>query len=107
MSPHKQSSQENFHSNGEVNGEVDGMVDGMAQGIDRSTRSTKYSTRPTYTNVLDKFNIAGKVYIVTGGGRGLGLALCEALLEADAYGMLCLLPDRQNLTNASQCYRSG
>ena len=34
--------------------------------------------------VLDKFSLAGQVGIVTGGGRGLGWAFCEAFAEAGA-----------------------
>ena len=32
------------------------------------------------------FDLAGKVYIVTGGARGLGLAQAEALVEAGGKG---------------------
>ena len=32
------------------------------------------------------FDLAGKVYIVTGGARGLGLALAETLVEAGGKG---------------------
>ncbi|PTB34822.1 uncharacterized protein TrAFT101_008136 [Trichoderma asperellum] len=31
------------------------------------------------------FDLAGKSFIVTGGARGLGLALAEALVEAGVY----------------------
>jgi NAD(P)-dependent dehydrogenase (short-subunit alcohol dehydrogenase family) len=34
--------------------------------------------------ILDKFSLAGQVGIVTGGGRGLGWAFCEAFAEAGA-----------------------
>jgi hypothetical protein len=33
------------------------------------------------------FDLAGKVFIVTGGAQGLGLALAEALVEAGGKGM--------------------
>ena len=32
------------------------------------------------------FDLAGKVYVVTGGARGLGLTLAEALVEAGGEG---------------------
>lgn len=33
-----------------------------------------------------EFDLQGKVIAVTGGGRGLGLAMAEALVEAGAKG---------------------
>lgn len=33
-----------------------------------------------------EFDLEGKVFVVTGGGRGLGLALAEALVEAGGEG---------------------
>jgi hypothetical protein len=35
-----------------------------------------------------EFNLDGKVFAVTGGGRGLGLAMAEALVEAGGRGKL-------------------
>jgi hypothetical protein len=40
---------------------------------------------------LPEFNLAGKVVLVSGAGRGLGLVQAEALLEAGATG-LCTCP---------------
>ena len=33
-----------------------------------------------------EFDLEGKVFVVTGGGRGLGLVLAEALIEAGGQG---------------------
>ena len=33
-----------------------------------------------------EFELAGKVYVVTGGAQGLGLSLAEALVEAGSTG---------------------
>lgn len=35
-----------------------------------------------------EFSLAGKVFAVTGGGRGLGLSMAEALVEAGGQGTL-------------------
>lgn len=35
---------------------------------------------------MPEFSLAGKVILVTGGARGLGLTVAEALLEAGAKG---------------------
>ena len=39
---------------------------------------------------LPEFSLEGKVYIVTGGGRGLGVALAGAIVEAGAKKVYCL-----------------
>jgi len=40
-------------------------------------------------NVLKMFDLSGKVAIVTGGGRGIGLKIAEGLAEAGASLVLC------------------
>ena len=38
------------------------------------------------THIRNLFDLSGKVFVVTGGGRGLGLTLAEALAEAGGSG---------------------
>ncbi|KAL2039962.1 hypothetical protein N7G274_007365 [Stereocaulon virgatum] len=51
----------------------------------------KYATKPTPAlhNVQEQFNIQGKVFLVTGGGQGLGLTMAEGLVESGAI-VYCL-----------------
>ena len=39
---------------------------------------------------LPEFSLDGRVYVVTGGGRGLGVALAGAIVEAGAKKVYCL-----------------
>src|SRR5579862_4255314 len=41
-------------------------------------------------SMLSEFNLDGRVYVVTGGGRGLGVALAGAIVEAGAKKCYCL-----------------
>lgn len=40
--------------------------------------------------MLPEFSLQGRVYVVTGGGRGLGVALAGAIVEAGAKKVYCL-----------------
>jgi len=40
--------------------------------------------------VLPEFSLEGRVYIVTGAGRGLGVALAGAIVEAGAKKCYCI-----------------
>lgn len=50
---------------------------------DRLPRGSNATTHQRFR----EFDLQGKVYAVTGGGRGLGLAMAEALVEAGAQGI--------------------
>ena len=39
-------------------------------------------------NYMDRFRLDGRIALVTGGARGIGLATCEALAEAGAEVIL-------------------
>lgn len=43
-------------------------------------------------NRFREFDLEGRVFAITGGGRGLGLSMAEALIEAGAKGMQRTLP---------------
>ncbi|KAI9753127.1 MAG: hypothetical protein M4579_005314 [Chaenotheca gracillima] len=70
----------NGHLNGDMNGDLN--YDGV-DAIPKKTSSAPWKTQKTQKG-LEVFDLAGKVFIVTGGGRGLGLTMAEAAVEAGA-----------------------
>lgn len=54
---------------------------------------------PKHHKVYPNFSLQDKVYIVTGAGRGMGLAIAESMTEAGAEGKLC-----SRETNGSSIY---
>jgi hypothetical protein len=51
-----------------------------------SREYTPPAQKPATTRLLDQFNVQQKVFIVTGGGRGLGLKMAEGIAEAGGKG---------------------
>ena len=51
-------------------------------GAFKNDKPAAASTENAYPN----FSLRGKAYVVTGGGRGLGLTIAEAMVQAGAQG---------------------
>ena len=56
---------------------------------------------------LEKFNLAGRVAIVTGGGRGLGKAMAAALAEAGAHVVVSARTVREIEQTAVEIVQAG
>lgn len=48
------------------------------------------STKPARPKIFDEFSLAGRVAVVSGGNRGLGLEMALALCEAGAKAVYCI-----------------
>ena len=46
--------------------------------------------------ILDKFRVDNKVAVITGGTRGIGFAIAQALGEAGAKLVVCSRTDKYN-----------
>lgn len=63
------------YDHAEPNGAPAPIQERLPTGNEKSTRER-----------FSEFDLQGKVFTVTGGGRGLGLTMAEALVEAGAQG---------------------
>jgi len=54
-----------------------------------TVRKIRISLGPQHMNVMELFRLDGRVAIVTGGSKGLGLMMAEGLAEAGAKVVLC------------------
>lgn len=64
------------------------------------------AAQPFQRHARDLFDVKGKVFVVTGAGRGLGLTMAEGLAEAGGIGMstsppLALTQTSRKLTSQS------
>lgn len=65
----------------DMSGETNGILSRSPENMERRTEYPKPQRK--YPN----FSLRDKTYVVTGGGRGLGLVIAEAIVEAGADGM--------------------
>lgn len=68
-----------------MSGETNGVFPKSPENMERRTEYPKPQRH--YPN----FSLRDRVYVVTGGGRGLGLVIAEAIVEAGADGMCILI----------------
>lgn len=64
-----------------MSGETNGVLPRSPENMERRTEYPKPQRK--YPN----FSLRDRTYVVTGGGRGLGLVIAEAIVEAGADGM--------------------
>lgn len=63
----------------------------MSVSVDDCTHVREGFPRPfpnTSSNVLEQFQMAGKVVVVTGAADGIGFSVCEGMAEAGANVVL-------------------
>lgn len=61
-----------------------------------------YDKKPT-----DRFDLTGKNFLVTGGGRGIGLATCKGIMQlGGGVAVIDTLPDSQELYTLAEQYHA-